>query len=85
MRPDTPQHYEYVLVEDITGRCGRFLFIHPWTQFFNPLERADMPQSRCNDITMRNILVETKTMFDVQLSDKYALSAFRYEGEQITF
>ena len=22
MRPDTPQHYEYVTVEDITGKCG---------------------------------------------------------------
>lgn len=23
-----------VLVEHITGKCDRFLFIHPWTQFY---------------------------------------------------
>ena len=73
MRPDTPQHYEYVLVENITGHCDRFLFIHPWTQFFKPGDRKDMPLSRCNNVTLRNIKVDTKTMFDVKTSDKYRL------------
>ena len=68
MRPDTPQHYEYVLVENITGHCDRFLFIHPWTQFFNPGDRKDMPLSRCNNVTLRNIKVDTKTMIDVKTS-----------------
>ncbi len=80
MRPDTPQHYEYVLVEDITGRCGRFLFIHPWTQFYKPGNRPDMPRSRCNNIIMRDIKVETPTMFDVQTSDNYDLADFFFEG-----
>lgn len=80
MRPDTPQHYEYVLVEDITGRCGRFLFIHPWTQFYKPGNRPDMPCSRCNNIIMRDIRVETPTLFDVQTSDNYDLADFFFEG-----
>ena len=85
MRPDTPQHYEYVLVENISGQCGRFLFIHPWTQFFKPEKRDDMPLSRCNNITIRNIRQETKNMFDVKTSDKYELVDFTYNGEPLKF
>lgn len=29
MRPDTPQHYEYVTVENVSGQCGSFLVIRP--------------------------------------------------------
>ena len=85
MRPDTPQHYEYVTVEGMTGRCGRFLFIHPWTQFFKPGDRKDMPLSRCNNITLRNNKVEANTMFDVKTSDKYELVDFTNDGQPLTF
>ena len=85
MRPDTPQHYEYVLVENITGHCGRFLFIHPWTQFFKPGDRKDMPLSRCNNVTLRNLKVDTKTMLDVKTSDKYELIDFTLDGKPIDF
>ena len=85
MRPDTPQHYECVLVENITGHCGRFLFIHPWTQFFKPGDRKDMPLSRCNNVTLRNIKVDTKTMIDVKTSDKYELIDFTLDGKPLDF
>ena len=85
MRPDTPQHYEYVTVENITGHCGRFLFIHPWTQFFKPGDRKDMPLSRCNNNTIRNINVDAKTMLDVKTSDKYELKDFVVDGTPIDF
>ncbi len=85
MRPDTPQHYEYVLVEGITGHCDRFLFIHPWTQFFKLGDRKDMPLSRCNNITMLNNQVDTKTMLDVKTSDKYELMDFTLDGHPIDF
>ena len=85
MRTDTPQHYEYVLVEGIKGHCTRFLYIHPWSQFYKPGDRPDMPKSRCNNITMRDIDVQTDNRFDVQLSDKYELVDFTVDGEKITF
>ena len=85
MRPDTPQHYEYVLVENITGHCKRFLFIHPWSQFFKPEKRDDMPLSRCNNITTRNIQVDAETQYDVKTSDKYELIDFVIDGKPLVF
>ena len=83
MRPDTPQHYEYVAVDGLTGQCGSFLVVRPWTQFFKPQERADMPLSRCNDIILRNIRMTCKNFFDVGTSDKYQLERFCYENCEI--
>ena len=80
MRPDTPQHYEYVTVEDITGHCGSFLVVRPWTQFFKPEAREDMPLSQCNNIVMRNIRMDCKNFFDVGTSDKYRLKDFTFEN-----
>ncbi len=85
MRPDTPQHYEYVLVEKISGHCGSFLFIHPWTQFFKPEQRDDMPLSQCNNIIMRDISIESKKQWDVVTSDKYKLTDFSFDGEPLNF
>mgnify|MGYP004443653535 FL=1 len=83
MRPDTPQHYEYVTVENITGTCGSFLFIKPWTQFFVKEDRPDMPVSQCNNITIRNINVTCKIFKDVVESDKYVLKDFSYENVEV--
>ena len=85
MRPDTPQHYEYVTVENVTGYCGRFLFVHPWTQFFKPGDRKDMPLSRCNNIVLRNNQVTTNNMLDVKTSDKYELVDFTMDGQPVSF
>ena len=80
MRPDTPQHYEYVKVDNITGTTGSFLVVRPWTQFFQPEDRADMPLSQCNDIVMTNIKMECKNFFDVGTSDKYRLRDFTFRN-----
>ena len=85
MRTDTPQHYEYILVENITGACERFLYIHPWTQFYKPEPREDMPLSRCNNITFRNNTAATSIPHDVIISDKYLLQDFTQDNTPLTF
>ena len=80
MRPDTPQHYEYVTVENFTGKTGSFLVVRPWTQFFQPENREDMPLSTCNNIVMKNINMECKNFFDVGASEKYKLIDFTFEN-----
>lgn len=83
MRPDTPQHYEYVTVENIKGKTGSFLVVRPWTQFYNKVERADMPLSQCNNIVMKNIEMNCQNFFDVGASDKYALRDFTFENIKV--
>ena len=80
MRPDTPQQYRLISVENVSGTCGSFLVIRPWTQFYNLGDRKDMPLSHCCDVTIRDIDVESKNFFDVGTSDKYELSNFTFEN-----
>jgi hypothetical protein len=48
-------------------------------------KRDNMPLSRCNDIVMRRIQVETPIMLDVQTSDKYVLQDFWLEGKRLAY
>ena len=84
MRPDTPQHYEYVTVSDVEGWCRSFLVVRPWTQFFKPEDREDMPLSQCHHITVRNIRMTCGNFFDVGTSDKYHLADFSFENISVT-
>ena len=84
MRPDTPQHYEYVTVDDMQGHCNMFIVCKPWTQFYEKQERPDMPLSACNDITFSNIRMDCTTFFDVAASEKYKLRNFTFENINVT-
>ncbi|GAB6010839.1 glycosyl hydrolase family 28 protein [Viscerimonas tarda] len=80
MRPDTPQNYEYILLEDITGNATNFLYIQPWTQFFDLKGQTEIPMSYSSNITLRNINFECSTLFNVSNSEQYKLSNFTFEN-----
>lgn len=82
MRPDTPQHYEYIRLENLSGNCGSFLVVKPWTQFFTPGDR-ELPPSVCNNIEIKNVDVESTNFFDVQLSEKYILRQFSFLDSKV--
>ena len=57
LRPDTPQRYEEILIEDIeldVAQGGRVLRVQPWSQFFD-LAGAEPPHSVVQRVTVRNI------------------------------
>lgn len=83
MRPDTPQRYEYILVEDIRGSAKNFIQIRPWTQFFDLGDRKDIPLSYANHIVMRNIDFVCNRFFVVEKSEQYRLSDFIFEDLNI--
>ena len=70
-------------MEDITGDAKSFLVVKPWTQFFDLKGRTDMPVSRANNVTMRNIKLKCNVFFDVKKSDQYNLEHFTFENLQI--
>jgi len=80
MRPDTPQLYEYITVEDLTGTAGSLISIKPWTQFFDLKGRTEPLMSYAQNITMKNIKLEVKQGFDIDQSDKYQLKDFIFEN-----
>ena len=81
MRPDTPQRYENVLAENCTGVTRFGIRTRVWTQFFDKKDRADMPRSVVNNVTMRNINVKcTECFYSMQPSDKYDLGSFVFEN-----
>lgn len=81
MRPDTPQLYEYITVENVKGRIANFITIKPWTQFFDLKGRTDIPKSRGEHIIMRNCDCECNTYFNVTpQEEQYHLSDFIFEN-----
>ena len=85
-RPDTPQLFEYITVEDVSGKADNFLNVHRWTQFFNPGERKDTPPSVARHITMRrcDMTCGTYCLAPEDLSG-YELSDFRLEHLQVRY
>lgn len=63
LRPDTPQHYENILIDGIKleGGQGRMLNVAPWTQFFD-LKGHASPARTVNNITIRNVTGEFFTL-----------------------
>lgn len=81
MRPDTPQLYEYITVEDITGNARNFILVAPWTQFYDLKGRESTPISYSDHITMRNITFDCNVFFNVsQENEQYRLSNFTFEN-----
>lgn len=81
MRPDTPQTYTDVLVENITGTPVRCLEVSPWMQFHDPKERPDMPRSAVRNVTLRNINVTCSREFcHIVRSADYELDRFSFEN-----
>ncbi len=84
MRPDTPQHYEYITVDAVEGKITNFININPWTQFFDLKGRADIPLSFADHISMKNCRCECETFFNVKKEEtQYKLSEFLFENLEI--
>jgi len=80
LRPDTPQKYEYILVEDINGKAENFVTALPWTQFFELGDGECVPLSYVDNITVRNCDFECDTYLNIRPDEsQYILSNFKFE------
>lgn len=80
MRPDTPQKYEYIHVENISGKADRFIYVKPWKQFFDLKGREEVPLSYSENISFKNIDLECNRFFDVAITEHDRLSNFSMEN-----
>ncbi len=83
-RPDTPQLYEYIRVENITGEADRLVFAKPWVQFFDLQGRETPPVSVSNHVTFRDITLKCKIFADIDVSDADSLKNFTFSNLNIT-
>jgi polygalacturonase len=83
-RPDTPQLYEYILVENVTGRAQRLIYAKPWTQFFDLKGHKTQPLSQANHITFRNIDLTCKIFADISVTEYDLLKNFTFDHVTIT-
>lgn len=86
LRPDTPQHYEYIAVEGVDGNIlESFININPWTQFFDLKGRTDKPISKVENIKISDCDCTCKFFFNVSKDEKqYTLSRFHLKNLKIT-
>lgn len=83
MRPDTPQRYEYITVENISGEAKTCLVVLGWKQFFDLKGRPDVPLSYGDHITLRNINLKCDNFFGVEKDPNVRLSNFTFENLNI--
>ena len=83
MRPDTPQRYEYIRVEDIKGEAKTCLAVFAWKQFFDLKGRPDVPLSYGDHITLKNIDLKCDVFYGVENDPNVHLSNFTFENLNI--
>ncbi|MFC0781083.1 glycoside hydrolase family 28 protein [Flavobacterium sp. HJSW_4] len=83
MRPDTPQRYEYILVENIKGQAETGLAIFAWRQFYDLKDRQDIPLSYGDYITLKNMDLKCTNFYGVEKDPNVRLSNFRFENLNI--
>ena len=84
MRTDTPQHYEYITIENAVGRVNDLININPWNQFFDLKGKDGIPMSYADNITIKNSDIECAKYLNIKpKDDQYSLSDFRLENLNI--
>lgn len=85
MRPDTKQLYEHITVSGITGSAKAFLYIKPWTQFFDLKGGKSFLKSCGQNLTMKDCAVKCGIAFDIERADdQFELKDFTFKDIKLT-
>jgi polygalacturonase len=83
MRPDTPQKYEYITMENIEGSGNNCIYIRPWTQFFDLKGRKTPPPSISENITFKNITMKVRSFTSIGITENDKLKDFTFKNMHI--
>lgn len=85
MRPDTPQHYEFITIDGVEGSCRCVVSVAPWTQFFNLKDRKDIPRSYGEHIIFKNLYLECDSFANIRPKpEEFSLNDFHFENVNVT-
>jgi polygalacturonase len=84
LRPDTPQHYEHILIDGVRlSGPGQIVRVAPWTQFFD-LHGNPPPGRQVNDIVLRNITGSFRSFGEVMAGEREVVRDIRFENVNVT-
>lgn len=84
LRPDTPQLFENIRLENITGNLDTVLHIKPWQQFLD-LGIDEIPlKSVVRNLILRNMQLTCRIFFDIQNTNDIKLTDFTLDNLAIT-
>jgi polygalacturonase len=83
MRPDTPQLYEFIRLENIKGQSKEGLVVLGWKQFFDLKGRPDIPLSYGDNITLKNIELKCEKFYVVENDPNVRLTNFAFENLKV--
>jgi len=72
IRPDTPQEYSDILIENVSGYAGKLVHIRPWTQFYDLGDRKDIPMSYVRNVTVRGCKINAGKFLDIKVDSTIA-------------
>src|SRR5690606_18156283 len=84
MRPDAPQEYRHIILENVKGNANSVLFIKPWTQFFDLKGEKEIKLSHAKNIVFKDVDLQCDILFDVINSPQYTLSDFSFINMNVT-
>ena len=84
MRPDTPQHYEYIRIENVKGSCAAVINCAPWTQFFDLKGREDIPRSYGEHIVFKDLDLECHSFAGLRrVDEQYSLNDITFDHVKV--
>lgn len=86
MRPDTPQRYSDILVEDVDGQVRNILYAKPWTQFFDLQGRPDIPFSVAENITIQRCTLKCRRRLNIkEAPEQYAINGIKLQDNKLSW
>ena len=83
MRPDTPQRYAHILVENVSGEVKNVVYIKPWTQFFDLKGRTDLPISEAEDIRVQSCTLKCVRSRNIEEApDQYSIIGLHFQDDK---
>lgn len=84
MRPDTPQRYAGILVDEVNGQVKNIIYAKPWTQFFDLKDRKDIPLSVAENITVQRCTLKCRRRLNIQdAPDQYSVSGVTLKDNKL--
>ncbi len=83
LRPDTPQRYENILIENISGYCDKLIKSQSWTQFYDIKDRKTPPASIVSNIRFNKLNIECNTIGIIHGNNSDTIENIVFENSQL--